>query len=106
MSFDERHLNDLRGCKDLTFGEKNELEGWIDKFTYYRNYPIKGKLIAEEDLMALASRTLTREDLSQHTGAEGEEIPEGYAAAPIYIGAGGKVFDVSFGGIEFYGKWG
>jgi membrane-associated progesterone receptor component len=104
MSFDTEHLDDLAGCKTLNVGEKNELEGWIEKFTYYRNYPIKGKLIAEDDLKALESRVLTGEDLSQHTGDEGEVVPEGYAAPSIYIGAGDKVYDASFGGIEFYGK--
>lgn len=104
MSFDKDHLDDLAGCKTLSFGEKHELEGWIEKFTYYRNYPIKGKLIADDDLRALESRVLTGEDLSKHTGDEGEGMPEGYAATPIYIGAGDKVYDASFGGIEFYGK--
>lgn len=106
MSFDEKHLGDLKGCSELNFGEKTELEGWIEKFTYYRNYPIKGKLVADEDLKALESRVLTTEELAKHTGAEGEEVPEGYAAAPIYIGAGDKVFDASFGGVEFYGAGG
>ncbi|KAL3910382.1 MAG: hypothetical protein SGILL_007713 [Bacillariaceae sp.] len=106
MSFDEEHLGDLKGCSELNFGEKNELEGWIEKFTYYRNYPIKGRLVADADLKALESRVLTAEELAKHTGAEGEEMPEGYAAAPIYIGAGEKVFDASFGGVEFYGAGG
>jgi membrane-associated progesterone receptor component len=106
MSFDEQHLGDLKGCNDLSFGEKNELEGWIEKFTYYRNYPIKGRMVADEDLKALESRVLTSEDLAKHTGAEGEEVPKGYAAAPIYIGAGERVFDASFGGVEFYGAGG
>jgi membrane-associated progesterone receptor component len=104
MSFDKEHLDDLAGCKTLNFGEKNELEGWIEKFTYFRNYPVKGKLIANEDLKVLESRVLSGEDLSKHTGDEVEVVPDGYAAAPIYIGAGDKVFDASFGGIEFYGE--
>jgi len=106
MSFENEHLNDLAGCKSLNFGEKEELDGWVDKFTYYRCYPIKGRLIADEDLNSLANRILAREDLSKCTGGDGEEIPEGYAASPIYIGAGDKVFDASFGGMEFYGPGG
>ena len=106
MSFDEQHLGDLKGCSDLSFGEKNELEGWIEKFRYYRDYPVKGRLVADEDLKALETRVLTSEELAKHTGAEGEEVPEGYAAVPIYIGAGEKVFDASFGGVEFYGAGG
>jgi membrane-associated progesterone receptor component len=104
MSFDEQYLGDLKGCGQLNFGEKTELEGWIEKFTYYRNYPIKGKLVDDDVLNALASRTLSKDDLAKCNG-EQEEIPEGYAAVPIYIGAGNKVFDASFGGVEFYGKW-
>jgi len=105
MSFDTKHLDDLDGCKELNYGEKDELDGWISKFTYHRNYPIKGRLVSDEYLKSLAGRTLTKEEVSKHKG-DGEEIPEGYATAPIYIGAGNKVFDASFGGVEFYGPKG
>jgi len=106
MSFDEEHLDDLAGCKNLNVGEKDDLDGWIEKFTYYRNYPVKGRLIADEKLNSFANRILTLEDLSKHKGGDGEEIPEGYAAAPIFIGVGDKVYDASFGGVEFYGPGG
>jgi len=106
MSFEEKYLGDLKACETLNFGEKNELDGWIEKFTYYRNYPIKGKLVVDEDLQSLANRVLKKEDLSKHTGSSEEEIPSGYATAPIYIGAGEKVYDASFGGVEFYGPGG
>ena len=105
MSFETEHLDDLAGCKDLNYGEKDELDGWIEKFTYYRHYPVKGRFVPDEELKSFASRILTSEDLSKHRG-DAEEIPEGYATAPIYIGAGDKVFDASFGGVEFYGKLG
>lgn len=103
MSFDTEHLDNLAGCKDLSYGEKDELDGWINKFTYHRNYPVKGRLIPDDVLESLKGRVLTKDDLSKHKG-DAEEIPEGYATAPIYIGAGNKVFDASFGGVEFYGK--
>jgi membrane-associated progesterone receptor component len=103
MSFDEEHLDKLAGCKDLNFGEKNELEGWIEKFQYYRNYPIKGRLVPDEALKPLEDRILKAEDLAKHTGAIEEEKPEGYATQSIYLGAGDKVYDMSFGGVEFYG---
>mmetsp|Transcript_15362 Transcript_15362/g.38719 ORF Transcript_15362/g.38719 Transcript_15362/m.38719 type:complete len:293 (-) Transcript_15362:82-960(-) len=105
MSFDTEHLDNLKGVKDLNYGENDELENWINKFTYHRHYPVKGRLVADEYLESLVGRTLTREDLSKHKG-DAEEIPEGYATAPIYIGAGNKVFDASFGGVEFYGPRG
>ena len=105
MSFDEEHLDDLEGCANLSTSEKRELEGWIDKFTYYRPYPIKGRLIPDKQLQTLKDRVLTKEDLAKFDGSS-EDIPEGYATAPIYLGAGDKVYDVSFGGVTFYGPQG
>ncbi|GKY93669.1 hypothetical protein MPSEU_000334300 [Mayamaea pseudoterrestris] len=103
MSFDEEHLNDFNGIAQLNFGEKAELEGWIDKFTNYRNYPVKGRLVPDS-LLPPADHVWTANELKLHDGTQ--EIPTNYAAAPIYIGAGTKVFDVSFGGVSFYGAGG
>lgn len=102
MAFDEKYLDDLDGCAKLNFGEKTELEGWIDKFTHYRCYPVKGRLIPDNKLSP--DRILSKEELAKHTG-EGD-VPEGYAVTPIYVGAGDKVYDVSFGGSSFYGPGG
>lgn len=104
MSFDVEFLGDLEGCSKLPASEKTELEGWIEKFTYYRPYPIKGRLVPDSKLKPLAERELTKEDLAKHDGTA--EVPEGYATAPIYLGAGDKVYDVSFGGVGFYGPTG
>ncbi len=101
MSFEESHLDDIAGCEKLSFVEKDELDNWISKFKYYRGYPIKGRLFADSDLPD-PNRMITPEELKKNNG-EGE-VPENYATAPIYIGAGGKVYDMSFGGVEFYGK--
>ena len=98
MSFEKEHLDDLKGCESLNFGERTELEGWISKFRDYRCYPIVGRLVVD---LPDPDRILTREQLAQHTGSE--PVPEGYAIAPIYVGADGLVFDVSFGGGMFYG---
>jgi membrane-associated progesterone receptor component len=103
MSFDEEHLDDLAGCDNLNFGEKTELEGWTEKFQYYRCYPLKGRLVPDEKLSVLKDRVIDPKDLSKHKGEEGEELPEGYATAPIYVALGTKVFDASFGGVEHYG---
>ena len=101
MSFDTKYLDDIVGCKEkLNHGEKIELENWIEKFTHYRCYPILGRLIQDQAIPS-SDRIVTKEELAAHTGSE--ECPEGYGAAPIYLGAGNKVFDVSFGGITFYG---
>jgi membrane-associated progesterone receptor component len=105
MSFDTEHLDDLEGVKNLPPSEKQELDGWIEKFTYYRPYPIKGRLVPNAVLKPLADRVLSKEDLAKHDGSS-DDIPEGYATAPIYLGAGDKVYDVSFGGVTFYGPKG
>lgn len=101
MSFEKEMIDNLDACKELNFGERQELEGWIDKFTHYRNYPVKGRLISESRLPD-PSRILSPSDLADGTG----KTPEGYGAAPIYVGAGTRVFDVSFGGVTFYGAGG
>mmetsp|Transcript_445 Transcript_445/g.535 ORF Transcript_445/g.535 Transcript_445/m.535 type:complete len:285 (-) Transcript_445:1046-1900(-) len=101
MSFDEKHLDDIKGCEDLNFGEKDSLDGWIDQFTHYKCYPVKGKLVLKENLPS-PDRVLTKEELKEHNGQQAD-IPDGYATAPIYVGLANKVFDCSFGGVTFYG---
>lgn len=101
MSFDTNYLDDLEGCSKLSFGEKDELDNWINKFEHWRCYPIKGRLIPDTKLPD-PNRLLTMDDLWKNNG-EGD-IPQGYATAPIYVGAHDKVYDVSFGGVSFYGK--
>ena len=103
MSFDEDLLDDLEGCSNLEFGERTELEGWIEKFTYYRPYPIMGRLIPDK-LMPDPDHIVTKEELERNNGSA--KAPEGYGTAPIYIGAGDMVFDMSFGGVMFYGPGG
>mmetsp|Transcript_16923 Transcript_16923/g.26404 ORF Transcript_16923/g.26404 Transcript_16923/m.26404 type:complete len:305 (+) Transcript_16923:84-998(+) len=100
FSFDTTHLDDMAGCENLNFGEKEELDNWIQKFTYHRLYPVKGRLIPQ-DMLPDPNRLVTKSELEANNG-EGE-IPKGYAAAPIYVGAGEKCYDMSFGGIQFYG---
>lgn len=100
MSFDEEHLDDVAGCANLNFGEKDSLDGWIEKFTHFKCYPIVGKLVTN-DMLPSADRTVSKDELEKCDGTG--EVPDGYAAAPIYLGAKGKVYDMSFGGIEFYG---
>jgi membrane-associated progesterone receptor component len=101
MSFDTVLLDDLKGCSTMNFGERTELDNWIEKFRDYRCYPVLGKLVVE---LPDPDRVLTVADLKHHNGSG--EVPEGYAAAPIYVGADDKVFDMSFGGNSFYGPGG
>jgi membrane-associated progesterone receptor component len=67
MSFDSKDLDDLDGCAALSFGEKVDLDGWIDKFTYYRCYPVKGRLVPA-DRRPSPNRIWTLEELSMFTG--------------------------------------
>lgn len=101
MSFDTAHLDNIAGCQSLSYVEKDELDNWIQKFKYYRCYPVKGRLIADDDLPD-PNRIVSKEELERNNGQG--DIPDNYATAPIYIGAGDKVYDMSFGGVTFYGK--
>jgi len=103
MSFDEQFLDDVEGCDKLPAADKAELENWIEKFTYYRNYPIMGRLISEQQLPN-PDRILSKQDLEDNNGSG--PTPEGYAASPIYVGVGHNVYDCSFGGVAFYGPGG
>lgn len=100
MSFDKEFLDDMEGCKNLNYGEKDELANWLMRFEHERRYPIRGRLIPD-DKMPDPTRIISKEVLAENGGSG--EVPEGYAVAPIYVGADDKVFDMSFGGNLFYG---
>jgi len=100
MSFDTQYLDDMAGCSTLNHGERMELENWIEKFTHYRRYPVLGRLVPDDKLPS-PNRIVSKEELAMNDGSG--KIPEGYAAAPIYLGAGDKIYDASFGGVAFYG---
>jgi len=107
MSFDTSHLDDIAGCQmtsdggKLNYAEKDELDNWLMKFEHYKCYPVVGALIADED-MPDPGRIVTKEELRKNDGKG--ELPKGYATTPLYVGAKGRVFDVSFGGVTFYGE--
>mmetsp|Transcript_19925 Transcript_19925/g.30156 ORF Transcript_19925/g.30156 Transcript_19925/m.30156 type:complete len:278 (+) Transcript_19925:91-924(+) len=100
MSFDKEFLDDMEGCKNMNFGEKCELDNWLMRFEHERRYPIRGRLIPD-DKMPDPTRIISKEVLAENGGSG--KVPEGYAVAPIYVGADDKVFDMSFGGNLFYG---
>eukprot|EP01084_Bolivina_argentea_P067037 122175_1 len=58
-----------------------------------RCYPIVGKLVHPPCAESVPQMTV--EDLALHKGCE--EIPEGSAAAPIYVAVKGDIFDVRYG---------
>jgi membrane-associated progesterone receptor component len=104
MSFDEEWLDDPRHCQSLNFGELQTLEEWRVKFEHYRGYPIVGRLIVP--LPDDPDRIISPNELAAHTGRTGVTLPEGYATPPIYVAVDGLVFDMSFGGVPFYGEHG
>lgn len=101
FAFDEIYLDVPVDRASLNPGERMELDQWIEKFQYYRHYPIKGKLVS---VMPDPDRVLTLDEMASYNGTQ--PVPEGYATPPIYIGVGGNVFDMSFGGVSFYGPGG
>merc|ERR1711862_571811 len=128
FSFDEEHLDDIDGCENgkLSWFEKEELHNWIEKFSYYRNYPEKGRLVSN-NMLPSSDRIISKEELELNNGVVSvavenndddddgnnngkkentNHIPDGYATAPIYVALRDKVFDVSFGGVVMYGPGG
>ena len=81
MSFDEEHL-DIK-CDNLNFGEKAALDEWMEKFQYFKSYPVVGRLLLDSELPD-GNRIISKKELSEHKG--NQNVPEGYATAPIYIG--------------------
>jgi len=71
------------------------LESWVQKFKYYKCYPVVGKMSEPP-----VSHVFTREELKAFNGTQ--EVPKDRVDAPIYVALGGKVFDVSYGGKEMY----
>jgi len=101
VEVEEKWLDDLEGCEKLNPGEKDSLHGWYEQFRYFKCYPVVGTLVAKDKIPS-SDRIITKEELEKTDGSQ--DIPEGYAAAPIYVGVKDKVFDVSFGGVKMYGK--
>lgn len=98
LSFDEVDLNSLN-LDDLSPFDKSNLDDWVDKFKYYKCYPIVGKVS-----LPPPARQFTREELNGYKGSQ--EVPKGRIDAPIYMTINGKVLDVSYGGKEMYGVGG
>ena len=84
---------------DLTSSERAQLDEWYFKFKYVKKYPIVGRLSSPVKGLKLSINEL-------HKYKDIQEIPEGRVDAPLYIGINGKIVDVSYGGVEFYGSGG
>jgi len=148
FSFDTEYLDDVDGCDNkLNWFEKEELYNWIEKFSYYRNYPEVGRLVPN-DLLPKSDCIISKEELAMNNGVSlstttettsndektdentndgdanentttatttndvkkqeetNNNLPRGYATAPIYVALKDKVFDASFGGVTMYGPGG
>lgn len=92
----------INSLDDLPYSAKESLHGWVEKYKYYKCYPVVGRLVTPP-----LGLKLTTAELAKHKGDEEKEgMPEGWAAAPIYVAVKGNVFDMSFGGRLFYGPGG
>jgi len=98
LSFDEEDLSNT-DLSDLGPFEKSQLDDWVQKFKYFKCYPIVGRVSAPP-----TQRDFKRGELAAFKGLQ--EVPEGRIDAPIYVGINDKVLDVSYGGKEMYGNGG
>lgn len=92
--------------EDLTYTQKESLHGWVEKYKYYKCYPVVGRLVTPPSGLSLTLAEIAQYKGEEPKGGDAQTIPEGWAAAPIYVAAAGKVFDMSFGGRMFYGPGG
>lgn len=99
LSFEEEDLANPR-VDDLGPFERSTLDDWIQKFKYYKCYPVVGRVSAPP-----APRDFKREELLAFSGTQ-TEVPEGRVDAPIYLAINGTVLDVSYGGKAMYGPGG
>lgn len=100
---DDECLDDFESLLNLNEEERVELQEQIVKFTDTVKYPILGRLIPPSK-MRDPNAIMSMEELEKNNGTESDGgIPDGYACPHIYVGAGDKVFDMSFGGAAFYG---
>lgn len=103
LSFEEAELSNPR-IDDLGPFERDVLEQWVEKFKFYKQYPIVGKVSAPK-----TDRLFTEDELKLYKGIPPENLPEGpcdRVDAEILVALKGNVYDVSYGGTEHYGPGG
>jgi len=99
LSFEEEDLANPN-VDDLGPFDRSTLDDWIQKFKYYKCYPVVGKVSYPP-----ASKVFKREELTQFNGGQ-ESTDLKRVDVPIYVGINGKVVDVSYGGKAMYGAGG
>lgn len=88
-------LDDL-SLEGLGRFELMTLAGWEDTFAA-RGYPVVGRVLKPPP-----PRRMSRSELRVYNGSEDTPLPPGYATPSILVGVKDRVFDVSFGGSQFY----
>ncbi|CAM9831649.1 unnamed protein product [Sphacelaria rigidula] len=86
-----------KSCDNITAMEDEQLDGWVEKFKHYNEYPVVGKVVPPP----AEWKEFTIAELRPFDGTS--ETHEDRAAPPIYVGVRGKVFDMSYGGAAMYG---
>lgn len=99
LSFEESELSRC-DIDDLGPFERSTLDDWIEKFKFYKCYPIVGKVT----ISPIPNKSFTIEELA--ASKIDQQTPVGRINAPILVGINGKVIDVSYGGHELYSSGG
>ncbi|CAM9670941.1 unnamed protein product, partial [Heterosigma akashiwo] len=79
----------------LTKKERRDLRSWHKVYGGYKEFPLAGRLVAPPPARAFA-----KAELMSH----GRQPPPPRSGRPILVGVAGRVYDVSFGGWQFYGE--
>lgn len=98
LSFEEDELSNLN-IDDLGPFDRSTLDDWIEKFKWYKNYPVIGRVSIPP-----SPCDFTADELLCFNGKQA--VPEGRVNSPIYVCVNGKVLDVSYGGVEMYSEGG
>lgn len=99
LSFEEADLANPN-VDDLGPFDRSTLDDWIQKFKYYKCYPVVGRVSYPPQ-----PRNFTREELAAFNGTQ-EQLDPKRVDVPILVGINGKVIDVSYGGKAMYGAGG
>jgi membrane-associated progesterone receptor component len=95
FSFEEAELANNE-ISDLSPFEKSTLEDWVQKFKYFKCYPVVGKYSFPPNLGCLKS-----DELIGHIGRE--VLKPDRINPPVLVCLKSKIYDVSYGGFDLYG---